>query len=214
MHRVSRHPARACTAASTPRTLVAPAPANVCFTTHSRAAAEEEGEEENDYDLTDKFLADGEDEGKGGSGGEEGEEDGEGGEEGAKKRRKKRRREALQLEEEDYDLLEENQVTVSRPGFPHEHSCGFQLATLPVRMASPAPAALQRVPGGGRQSASSLTVILRAAGVWQLAVAHRVTWDDRHAWHLLTPKSAAAAMRAVLRCTIGTNFGIRLRILR
>lgn len=107
--------------------LVAPAPANVCFTTHSRAAAEEEGEEENDYDLTDKFLADGEDEGKGGSGGEEDEEDGEGGEEGAKKRRKKRRREALQLEEEDYDLLEENQVTVSRPGFPHEHHMDFSL---------------------------------------------------------------------------------------
>lgn len=72
-------------------------------------AAEEEGEEEDGYDLTDKFLADeAEDGDKAGGSGEEGE----GSEEGAKKRRKKRRREALQLEEEDYDLLEENQVTV------------------------------------------------------------------------------------------------------
>lgn len=32
--------------------------------------------------------------------------------EAAKKRRKKRRREVLELEEDDYDLLEENQVKV------------------------------------------------------------------------------------------------------
>ncbi len=73
-------------------------------------SAEDEGEEGDDYDLTDKFLADEEDEDKEGSGDEGGE--------AAKRKRKKRRRSELQLEEEDYDLLEENQVTVRGLGSP------------------------------------------------------------------------------------------------
>eukprot|EP00884_Botryococcus_braunii_P001188 jgi/Botrbrau1/1106/Bobra.0162s0007.1 len=66
-------------------------------------SSEEEEEEENEYDYTDKFIVR-ED--------EEEEEEGEGseGSEGERRKKKhKRRRDEFQLEEEDYELLEENQ---------------------------------------------------------------------------------------------------------
>jgi len=63
----------------------------------------DESEEEGDYDLTDKFIAAEDD---------DEEEGGEGTGTVRRKKKKKRRRESLELEDEDYDLLEENQVTV------------------------------------------------------------------------------------------------------
>ena len=70
-------------------------------------SSEEEEEEDNEYDLTDKFIAEeGED--------EEGED--EEGSEGGRRRKhkhKRRREKSAELDDDDYQLLADNQVTVS-----------------------------------------------------------------------------------------------------
>lgn len=73
---------------------------------------EEEGSEQNEYEA-DGFVVD---EDEGGEGEEDGEggDGGEGSDGGVRKRRRKRRRDkrTFALDEEDYELLEDNQVTV------------------------------------------------------------------------------------------------------
>ncbi len=77
-------------------------------------SSEEEEEEENEYDYTDKFIVREDEE-------EEEEAEGSEGSEGERRKKKhKRRRDEFQLEEEDYELLEENQV---RHGKAHCRIC-------------------------------------------------------------------------------------------
>ena len=78
---------------------------------HKQDSSEEEEEGDNEYDLTDKFLADD---------GEEEEGNASEGEKERRRRHKRRRERSPELDEEDYELLEENQVTVSLfPDNPH-----------------------------------------------------------------------------------------------
>ena len=67
-------------------------------------SSEEEADDDNEYDLTDKFIAREDEE----------EEDGDvsEGERERKRRHKRRRERSPELDEEDYQLLEDNQVTV------------------------------------------------------------------------------------------------------
>lgn len=79
-----------------------------CSTLQQKDSSEEEEEEEdNEYDLTDKFIAQ-EDED------EEGEEE-DGSKEGKRRRHKHKRRrdKSAELDDDDYQLLADNQVTVS-----------------------------------------------------------------------------------------------------
>ena len=84
------------------------------------ADSSEEEEDNNEYDLDDKFIAqEGEDE-------EDEDDEGIGGER-RKKRHKRRREKSPELDDEDYQLLEDNQVTVSIPWFTTR---GFPTAKL------------------------------------------------------------------------------------
>ena len=67
-------------------------------------SSEEEEEEDNEYDLTDKFIAQEDEEDEEGDGSEQ--------EKRRKHRHKRRREKSPELDDDDYQLLAENQVTV------------------------------------------------------------------------------------------------------
>ena len=71
----------------------------------STDSSEEEEEGNDEYDYADNFLAREDEE-------EEQPDDSDGERERKRRKRKRRRERALQLDNEDYELLEENQVTV------------------------------------------------------------------------------------------------------
>lgn len=73
-------------------------------------SSEEEEDGDNEYDLTDKFIAREDEDDEDGEGGDSD------GEREAKRRHKRRREKSAELDEEDYQLLEDNQVTVRTLG--------------------------------------------------------------------------------------------------
>jgi transcription elongation factor SPT6 len=82
-------------------------------------SSEEEEEEDNEYDYTDKFIVREDEEEEEGEGSE-------GSEAERRRKRHKRRRDDFRLEEEDYELLEENQVCYLNSLAPYKQEPGMK----------------------------------------------------------------------------------------